>query len=430
VGNGSVKKNWALGGFDRRAPCTDASLMSQDHRSEHGAVPPDPLSGLPGIREARAMVYAMDSWTVEVQKELTAIPAPSFEEGPRGERMAELFREAGLTGVRVDEVGNVLAQGRLPPKSPFVISAHLDTVFPPGTDVTPRTVDALIRAPGIADDGRGLAALLTLGRVLSSVELPLPFPVLFVATVGEEGIGNLRGVRHLFRNGGPGSDARGFISLDGVGLDRIIARGVGSTRLRVTVRGPGGHSWTDWGLPNPIHALGRIVASLEELPLPSAPRTTATVARWGGGRSINSIPQEAWVEVDLRSEGSGALERLAEAFSRRCEVEVTRTRSPEGEAAALLEMEITELGRRPAGTTPPESPLVRAAIQATRACGVEPQLASSSTDANVPMALGIPAITLGAGGKAGGIHTLDEWYSNSKGPEGILRALYTLLLSG
>ena len=404
--------------------------MSQDHRSEHGAVPPDPLSGLPGIREARAMVYAMDSWTVEVQKELTAIPAPSFEEGPRGERMAELFREAGLTGVRVDEVGNVLAQGRLPPKSPFVISAHLDTVFPPGTDVTPRTVDALIRAPGIADDGRGLAALLTLGRVLSSVELPLPFPVLFVATVGEEGIGNLRGVRHLFRNGGPGSDARGFISLDGVGLDRIIARGVGSTRLRVTVRGPGGHSWTDWGLPNPIHALGRIVASLEELPLPSAPRTTATVARWGGGRSINSIPQEAWVEVDLRSEGSGALERLAEAFSRRCEVEVTRTRSPEGEAAALLEMEITELGRRPAGTTPPESPLVRAAIQATRACGVEPQLASSSTDANVPMALGIPAITLGAGGKAGGIHTLDEWYSNSKGPEGILRALYTLLLSG
>jgi acetylornithine deacetylase/succinyl-diaminopimelate desuccinylase-like protein len=376
------------------------------------------------------MVQEIDPWVLEVQKELTAIPAPSFEEGPRGERMAELFREVGLRAVRADEVGNVLAEGPEAPTSPFVISAHLDTVFPPGTDVTPRTVDALIRAPGIADDGRGLAALLALARVLSSVELPLPFPVLFVATVGEEGIGNLRGVRHLFRNGGPGSDARGFISLDGVGLDRIITRGVGSTRLRVTLRGPGGHSWTDWGLPNPIHTLGRIVTDLEELPIPSTPRTTATVARWGGGRSINAIPQEAWVEVDLRSEGSEALERLEEAFSRRCQEAVSRTRVPEGESGDVLKLEITELGRRPAGTTPPESPLVRRAIQATRACGVEPQLASSSTDANVPMALGIPAITLGAGGKAGGIHTLDEWYSNSKGPEGILRALYTLLLSG
>jgi len=430
VGNGSVKTNRALGGFDRLAPCTEASLMSQSHPSGPGAVPPDPLSGLPGIREARTMVYAMDSWTVEVQKELTAIPAPSFQEGPRGERMAELFREAGLTGVRVDEVGNVLAPGRPPPKSPFVISAHLDTVFPPGTDVKPRTVDALIRAPGIADDGRGLAALLALGRVLSSVELPLPFPVLFVATVGEEGIGNLRGVRHLFRNGGPGRDARGFISLDGVGLDRIITGGVGSTRLRVTLRGPGGHSWTDWGLPNPIHTLGRIVTYLEELPLPSTPRTTATVARWGGGRSINSIPQEAWVEVDLRSEGSEALERLVEEFTRRCEGAVARIRVPEEESGKLLQLEITEIGRRPAGATPRESHLVGAAIQATRACGVEPQLTSSSTDANVPMALGIPAITLGAGGKAGGVHTLDEWYSNSRGPEGILRALYTLLLSG
>jgi tripeptide aminopeptidase len=288
--------------------------------------------------------------------------------------------------------------------------------------------EELIRAPGIADDGRGLAALLALVKVFSTIDLSHPSPLLFVATVGEEGIGNLRGVRHLFRDGGPGTGARGFISLDGVGLDRIITRGVGSTRLRVTIRGPGGHSWTDWGLPNPIHALGRVVNALEDLPLPSNPRTTATAARWGGGRSINAIPQEAWIEVDLRSEGQEELRRLEEALLHRCTGEVKKAEILGNDTGNLLELGIEEIGRRPAGITPPDSPLVQAAVRATHALGVEPRLASSSTDANVPMALGIPAITLGAGGRAGGIHTLDEWYTNWKGPEGILRALYTLLL--
>lgn len=419
---------------------------------------------IPGLEEAQALLLEWDSWVLETQMELTAIPAPPFGEGPRGERMAEGFREVGLTRVWVDEVGNVLAfpgeadpgfdpaggdshgavsRGRaefgetgspghsLPAEpGPFILSAHLDTVFPAGTDVTPRITDPLIRAPGIADDGRGLAALLAIARVVSSVPLPLPSPLLFVATVGEEGAGNLRGVRHLFREGGPASGARGFISLDGVGVDRIITRGVGSTRLRITIRGPGGHSWTDWGLPNPIQALGRIVTGLEEIPLPTAPRTTATVARWGGGKSINAIPQEAWMEVDLRSEGKNALGQLEEAFLSLCHQAVDES-APGGKGPGNgLEMEVSEIGRRPAGAAREDAALVRAAAQATSALGFNPQFVASSTDANVPMALGIPAVTLGAGGQAGGIHTLDEWYSNLKGPEGILRTLLTLVLLG
>jgi len=417
-------------------PLIDATAMTEEdlHKREAASNPaPDPGSfpDLPELDDARALLWELDPWVLETQMELTAIPAPSFGEGPRGNRIAELFREVGLGDVRMDEVGNVLAAlAGDDPGNPFIVSAHLDTIFPPDTDVTPHVSDALIRAPGIADDGRGLAALLALGRVLSRVPLPHPSPLLFVATVGEEGVGNLRGVRHLFRDGGPGANAIGFISLDGVGVDRIITRGVGSTRLRIELRGPGGHSWTDWGLPNPIHTLGRIVTRLEDLALPSGPKTTATVARWGGGKSVNSIPQEAWLEVDLRSEGMEELERLEGALLRLCESEVLRMGDRPGDPGKALQLVVQDLGRRPAGFAPEDGSLVRAAVQATGTLGFDPQVVAASTDANVPMSLGIPAITLGAGGQAGGIHTLDEWYSNWKGPEGILRALLTLALLG
>jgi acetylornithine deacetylase/succinyl-diaminopimelate desuccinylase-like protein len=380
----------------------------------------------------RRFLLSIDPWVLERQKELTAIPAPPFGEGPRGDRMAELFLEIGLEGVRKDEEGNVLAV--LPDSPPgedaLVVSAHLDTVFPPGTEVVPRESRGVIRAPGIADDARGLTALLALARTLNEHLPTTPGPFLLAATVGEEGTGNLRGVRHLFRGGGPCAKASGFISLDGVGLDRVITRGVGSARLRIQLRGPGGHSWTDWGLPNPIHLLGKVIAGMEELPLPAEPRTTATAARWGGGRSINAIPQEAWAELDLRSEGEKELLRLEEDFLARCrQVVEAGNRAAHASAEGGINLEVIELGRRPAGRTEEKSPLVEAAIRATRALDVIPRLTSSSTDANVPMALGIPAITLGAGGRAGGIHTLEEWYSNEDGPEGILRAVLTILYS-
>lgn len=361
--------------------------------------------------------------------ELTAIPAPPFGEGPRGARMAELLGEVGMENVRQDDAGNVLADlpgvgGRPGGEDsaslrPFILSAHLDTVFPAGTDVRPHREEGRLRAPGIADDGRGLAALLALGRVMVAEGLAPRFPLSLVATVGEEGAGNLRGVRHLFGPRGEGTQARGFISLDGVGLDTVTHRGVGSTRLRAIVSGPGGHSWTDWGRSNPIHALARAVARVQALELPTSPRCTLTVARWGGGTSINAIPQWAWTELDLRGEEAGELSSL--------EGEVARIYAEEASADGLS-LEVEEMGRRPPGVTAVSSPLVQAALEATLALGERPTLALASTDANVPMSLGIPAITLGAGGAGGGTHTLDEWYSNDKGPEGILRALLTLLL--
>jgi acetylornithine deacetylase/succinyl-diaminopimelate desuccinylase-like protein len=219
----------------------------------------------------------------------------------------------------------------------------------------------------------------------------------------------------------------GFISLDGVGLDRIITRSVGSTRLRIALKGKGGHSWTNFGRPNPIHILGGMVAKARSLKLASDPKTTLTVARWGGGTSVNSIPDEAWLEVDLRSEGSEELEALEGNLFRALEEELAPYEDSEGRLLGL-ELDTAEIGRRPAGATDQSAPLVKAAIEATRALGEEPNLVSASTDANLAMSLGIPAITMGGGGTGGGIHTRQEWYENRKGPEGILRALLVLLL--
>lgn len=381
------------------------------------------------VKRAWKLIRTLDRWTLDRQEELTAIPAPPFGEGPRAERMAALFREVGLEKVRIDEAGNVLAEAPPPEggsekhsdagEDPYILSAHLDTVFPSGTDVAIRRRGDRVSAPGICDDGRGLAVLLTIARVLVEVPLRPPAPLLLVATVGEEGPGNLRGVRFLLEGPGRVRRPRGFVSLDGVGLDRIITRGVGSTRIRVTLRGPGGHSWVDFGRPNPIHALGRIVAVAQAVPLSDQPRTTMTVARWGGGTSINAIPQEAWMELDLRSESDTVLESLEHRLRGFFEEE------SEKEGLGLV---LQELGRRPAGSTSEADPLVRAAVEATSMLGEGPRLIASSTDANLPMALGIPAITLGAGGTGGGIHTLEEWYENEKGPEGVFRALLTLLL--
>ena len=396
--------------------------------------PAEPLAGI-DLSEAAGFLRSHDSWVVDRQMELTAIPAPPFEEGPRGVRFAELFREVGLQRISTDEVGNVL--GWYPavpphpdsngspdtPEPPLVVSAHLDTVFPPGTDVQPRISDGRIIAPGISDDGRGLAATLALARVFVELKPTVANPVLFVGTVGEEGPGDLRGVRHLVGAAPAILDTLGFISLDGVGMDRIITRGVGSTRFRLTLQGSGGHSWTDFGRANPIHALGAVVSRAQDLAISSEPRTTLTVARWGGGNSINAIPEDAWVEMDLRSEDGEKLEALEASVLAILEEEAGRPK-----ASGILNLSVEYIGRRPAGRTPEDHPLVLAAKRATTMLGCEARSMASSTDANYPMSLGIPSITLGAGGRAGGIHTLAEWYENTLGPEGILRALLTALL--
>lgn len=362
-----------------------------------------------------------DQTTLATQIELSEIAAPPFAEAARARRMAELFAEAGLVAVRTDVVGNVIAdragtESGLDP-SPLIVSAHLDTVFPEGTDVSVTRSGDLIRGPGISDDARGLAALLGLARALGSADIATARPIRFVATVGEEGSGDLRGVKHLFTTEGAAHGAAAFISLDGAGLERIVVRALGSRRYRVTVRGPGGHSWVDWGTANPIHALTQLAAALTNLPLPTDPQTTLTIARIGGGKSINAIPQEAWLEIDTRSSATVHLDELTRAVR---------------EAAATVEGDldctVEVIGSRPGGETAETEPLVQSAVAATRRIPRTPQLSLSSTDANIPMSLGTPAVTLGCGGEAGQAHTTDEWYRNVHGPEGIIRALHTVLL--
>ncbi len=402
---------------------------------ELGAMPrptsPDvtALRDHPGVRAARDHIMDTDDRTLRDQAELTEIPSPTFSEEARARRMAELLQEAGLLSVGTDEVGNVMGTRLgLQTGRPVVIAAHLDTVFPIGTDLTVRFEDDVLRAPGISDDGRGLAALAAVARALGRSEVTTRRPILFVATVAEEGSGDLGGVKHVFRDGGPAQDACAFISLDGAGTGSIVSRAVGVRRFRVTVNGRGGHSWTDWGSPNPIHALGRAVGALAAWPPPTQPTLTLTVSRVGGGSTVNTIPVEAWAEIDVRSESEQHLDVAEQRVRAVMDRSVDEENTGASDDSHKLALDITTIGLRPAGATARESPLVQAALCATRAFDVEPKLVASSTDANLPMSLGIPAITLGAGGTAGGAHSLEEWYRNTGGPEGVCRALYTALL--
>ena len=418
-------------GFRRSAGLKRRTDETMERRSPPSAEADLRLASLlerPRVARAVEHVRAGDAATIDAQVELSEIAAPPFSEGPRARRMAALLEEAGLSGVHVDDAGNVL--GTLPNGAsarrsggrtgPLVVSAHLDTVFPSGTDVRVERNGDLLRGPGISDDARGLATVLAVARALRAAHIETETPVLFAATVGEEGIGDLRGVRHLFADGGPAAGASGFISLDGAGIERVIVRGLGSRRFRIRARGAGGHSWMDWGTPNPIHALARVAGALASLDLSTDPLTTLTIARWGGGTSINAIPQEAWLELDTRSEDETRLALL--------EAEV---RDIVGAAAASagrgLVFEIEPVGSRPGGHTPVDSLLVQATLAATRSLGSLPELAVSSTDANIPMARGVPALTIGCGGEAGKAHTTHEWYRNVRGVEGVLRALYTVL---
>lgn len=395
---------------------------------------PDSVARLlerPAVREARRLIFEDDSRTLEVQSELTEIPAPPFGEDARARRMAELFRGAGLADVRRDDEGNVLAElAGVDDAPPLLLSAHLDTVFPEGTEIRVRHDQASNRwiAPGIADDARGLAGLWAVARALAEARVSVAGAVRFVATVGEEGSGDLRGAKRLFAPGGAGRPCRGFVSLDGAGLRRLVIRGLGVRRLRLTVRGPGGHSWVDRGAPNPIHALGACVGELARISPPARKPAALTVARWSGGASINAVPREAWVELDLRSESENPLRALEDEVRSIAGAAVAAENARERKTDEPLRLDVEVIGDRPVGAADPDAPLIQAAVDATRAAGYDPELVASSSDSNVPMSLGIPAVTMGAGGEAGKAHTPEEWYRNEEGPEGILRALLTALL--
>jgi acetylornithine deacetylase/succinyl-diaminopimelate desuccinylase-like protein len=380
----------------------------------------------PLVRAARTHIERSDDVTLALQAELSTIPAPTGAEGTRAARVAAILGEIGLEGIASDAAGNVRGWLGRPTDAPVVVSAHLDTVFGPEVTLDVARRGARLEGPGIADNARGLAALVVLAEAIVRNRIALRRSILVAATVGEEGAGNLRGVRHLL-NGGGTLKPHAFIALDGAGLQRVVHRALGSRRYRVTFRGPGGHSWAAFGVANPANAVGHAAAALAELPRSDSPRTTCAVVGLGGGTGLNSIPQTAWLDVDVRGEDAGALDkvdRLARAAIAAAAETENRRRAPGSRA---LDVDIQALGDRPSGMTPRSHPLVQAAVAANRALGWDVELVSASTDANLPISLGIPAIALGAGGRSGDAHLPSEWYENADGAVGVLRALLVTL---
>lgn len=348
------------------------------------------------------------------------VPAPPYKEERRAIFFASLFHKLGLNS-RKDEAGNIVIPFCQNGPPHVVLSAHLDTVFP-FEDIHVSREGSILRAPGISDDSAGLAALLYLSQILKKLETKVPGSLTILATVGEEGVGNLRGVKHFFSQNHTGVSA--FISLDGCDAERLVTTGPGSKRVRIFLRGPGGHSWGDSGIENPIHASGELLSRINRLSLPKKPKTVINVGVIGGGTSVNAIPTEMYLDIDMRSESDESLLKLDQLLQR------TLAEIPKRQPTLTTEIKV--LGERPSGNISSDHPLVRAAISANQQFGIEAKLDAGSTDSNIPFSLGIPALTLGVGGTAGKIHTPDEWLDLSGIEKGLKRtaALILNLLAG
>jgi tripeptide aminopeptidase len=382
---------------------------------------PTELMNDPRVRAAMEAAQRNESQTIDLQVRVCEIPAPPFHEEKRGLELKRLFEELRLKNVRVDKAGNVI--GERPGKSAhpnLVFSAHLDTVFPEGTDVKVTRAGTLLKGPGIGDDCRGLAVMLAMIRALDEGRVETPGTITFVADVGEEGLGDLRGMKSLFFDSLKGQIDK-FISVDGTGLG-IAHIGVGSNRYKVTFKGPGGHSYGAFGMANPIQAMGRAIAKIDAFQVPSQPKTTFNVGRVGGGTSVNAIPFEAWMEVDMRSADPASLKALDTKFHAAIKEAVAEENARwnnRGAVSASAEL----VGVRPAGQTPKESAIVQTALAVSRAMQIEEVLREGSTDSNVPMSLGIPAITISGGGVGTGAHSLGESFDTKDSWRGTERAL-------
>jgi acetylornithine deacetylase/succinyl-diaminopimelate desuccinylase-like protein len=380
------------------------------------------------VQQAMQRIIDMHDQLLADMIELTEIPAPPFQETLRADRFAAMLREAGLEDVHVDEVGNVI--GKRPGVKgdrTVAYAAHLDTVFPAGTDVKVRKEGDKYYAPGIGDNTRGLVVVLGVLRAMQFAGIQTEANLLFIGNVGEEGLGDLRGVKHLFRDKADPIDA--FIAVDGGDNRRLVYGGVGSHRYRVVFEGPGGHSWGAFGAANPHHALARAIALFDEAADPitrDGPKSSYNIGRMGGGTSINSIPFESWAEVDIRSgdpEKITAIDKvLHESIASALEQEnAARRKGPELTATAEI------AGVRPAARGKQDTPLVQRAMAALTALDIEPTLSISSTDANIPLSLGIPAVTMSRGGVSGDAHSPAEWWQDQDSHLGLQAGLLTLL---
>lgn len=393
------------------------------------SVEPKSLLSDPTIKAALAAIERNEPETLNEQARITEIPAPPFAETVRGLELKRLFEKLGLKDVRIDKVGNVIGvrPGALA-KPSVVVAAHLDTVFPEGTDVRVKRDGKMLRGPGIGDDGRGLAAMLSVIRALDEGGVKTTGTITFVADVGEEGLGDLRGVKALFNDTLKGN-IDSFISIEPGSPGRIINAGVGSYRYRVTFKGPGGHSYGAFGMANPIHALGRAIAKIGDIKVPAAPKTTFNVGRINGGTSVNSIAFESWFEVDMRSETMVALDAVKEQFNAAV-ADAVKVENARWNNRGAVTVDIDLVGLRPAGLTPEDSAIVKTAGASVVAIGGIPSYGAGSTDSNVPMQLGIPAVTLGGGGVASGAHSLTEAFDSTDshlGPQAVLLTVVALV---
>jgi tripeptide aminopeptidase len=393
-----------------------ASAAAQQRAADLGPL----LLQQPQVRAALDAARAAESQIIDDQMRICEVEAPPFQEAKRAQLYVQMMRDAGLKNVRVDPEGNVIGERPGAGARPnVVLSAHLDTVFPRGTDVRVKREGRLLRGPGIGDDCRGLADVIAVARALNKGNVSTPGTITFVGTVGEEGLGDLRGVRRLFNETLKGGIDR-FVSIDGDGLG-ITFIATGSARYRVTFKGPGGHSFGSFGTVSATHALGRAIAAIADFDVPTAPRTTFNIGRIGGGTSVNAIAGDAWMEVDLRSSDAQTLRALEVRFKQAVQDAATAENGRWRSQALTVVVEM--VGQRPAGRASPTSPIVQAAVSVTKALDIPVSFSEGSTDSNLPISLGIPALTIDTGGHGSGAHSEAETFDTTEAWRGTQRAL-------
>jgi len=373
-------------------------------------------------------IRQLSDWQIE----LTRIPAPPFGESSRAEWLKRRFEDLGLQNAYIDPEGNVLgiAPGADPDADYVLLSAHMDTVFPAATTLNVRREGEKILGPGISDNGAGLTALLGLAAALQHSGIRPSSPILFLANVGEEGEGDLRGMRHIFSDPRWKDAIASIVVLDGGGADSVVTEGLGSRRFLVTVSGPGGHSWSDFGIPNPIVVLARAIEYFSRTSIPVNPKTTFNVGMISGGTSVNSIPESASMKVDMRSSSAAEIDRLERALRHALEQATAEYRGHSAKTEdhkALITFEIKPIGNRPAAELSPDARIIRVIRAVDVQLDIQTRIQRASTDANIPLSLGLPAITLGGGGTGGGAHTLHEWYDPTNRDLGLKRILLTIL---